>query len=507
MRTDNGNKALEDSQERFRALHNASFGGICIHDKGLILDCNQGLSDMTGFTGEELIGMNGLELVAPEYRELVMQNILSRFGQPYDVEGLRKDGAKYHLRIQGKNIPYQGRSVRVTEFRDITDRKQAEEALRENEEKLSSLFGSMTEMVVLHEMVFNAQGKPVNYRIIDCNKAYTEIVGIAKEDAVGKTATEVYQTKDAPYLEEYNRVAITGEPCRFDTYFAPMDKHFTISVVSPNRNRFATISTDITANKKMQQLIDAKNKELEQMVYIASHDLRSPLVNIDGYGRELGYAVEDLNRALDAGHPSVDALKAAIQPPLQEMIAALGYIRNSTIQMDALLKGILKLSRSGRSILKIGPLNMNELISRTIAAIEFQVREAGVDLHVSDLPPCQADALQVTQVFSNLIGNALKFLDPKRPGVIRINGSEKEGRCLYCVEDNGIGIDPAHQQSIFEIFRRLDPAKSEGEGLGLTIVRQVLERLAGEIRVESIPGEGSRFYVALPAIPSHVQIK
>jgi ActR/RegA family two-component response regulator len=91
------------------------------------------------------------------------------------------------------------------------------------------------------------------------------------------------------------------------------------------------------------------------------------------------------------------------------MIAALGYIRNSTIQMDALLKGILKLSRSGRSILKIGPLNMNELISRTIAAIEFQVREAGVDLHVSDLPPCQADALQVTQVFSNLIGNALKI--------------------------------------------------------------------------------------------------
>jgi PAS domain-containing protein len=81
---------------------------------------------------------------------------------------------------QSENIPYQGRSVRVTEFQDITDRKQAEEALRENEEKMSSLFGSMTEMVVLHEMVFNARGKPVNYRIIDCNKAYTEIVGIAK---------------------------------------------------------------------------------------------------------------------------------------------------------------------------------------------------------------------------------------------------------------------------------------------------------------------------------------
>jgi len=122
-------KALEESQERFRALHNASFGGIGIHDKGRILDCNQGLSDMTGFAREELIGMNGLELIAPEWREWVMQKILSGFEQAYDVEGLRKDGTKYPLRIQGKNIPYQGRSVRATEFRDITERKQAEEKI------------------------------------------------------------------------------------------------------------------------------------------------------------------------------------------------------------------------------------------------------------------------------------------------------------------------------------------------------------------------------------------
>jgi len=123
-------KALEDSQERFRALHNASFGGICIHDKGFILDCNQGLSDMTGFAGEALIGMNGLDLIAPEWRKRVMRKILSGFEQSYDVEGLRKDGSTYPLRIQGKNIPYQGRSVRVTEFRDITERKRAEEEIQ-----------------------------------------------------------------------------------------------------------------------------------------------------------------------------------------------------------------------------------------------------------------------------------------------------------------------------------------------------------------------------------------
>ncbi len=120
-------EALRESEERFRALHNASFGGIVIHDQGIILDCNQGLSGITGYTLEELIGMDGLNLIALEWRELVMQNIRRGFDQGYEVEGRRKDGTQYPLSIRGTTIPYKGRSVRVTEFRDITERKRAEE--------------------------------------------------------------------------------------------------------------------------------------------------------------------------------------------------------------------------------------------------------------------------------------------------------------------------------------------------------------------------------------------
>jgi PAS domain S-box-containing protein len=119
-------KALRESENRFKALHNASFGGITIHEKGIILDCNQGLSDITGFSIEELIGMDGLMLIAPEWREPVMEKILSGFEQPYEVEGIRKDNTRYYLRIQSKNIPYHGRKVRVTEFRDITESRLAE---------------------------------------------------------------------------------------------------------------------------------------------------------------------------------------------------------------------------------------------------------------------------------------------------------------------------------------------------------------------------------------------
>ncbi len=122
-------QALRESEERFRVLHNASFGGIVIHDQGVILDCNEGLSSQTGYSVKELIGMDGLLLIAPESRALVMQNIKRGFDQSYETIGFRKDGTRYPVSIRGTNIPYKGRTVRVTEFRDITEYKQLEEAL------------------------------------------------------------------------------------------------------------------------------------------------------------------------------------------------------------------------------------------------------------------------------------------------------------------------------------------------------------------------------------------
>ena len=120
---------LRESEERFRTLHNASFGGIAIHDQGVILDCNQGLAEQTGYTVDELIGMDGLLLIAPQSLHLVKGHIQQGYDQPYECVGLRKDGDQYPLRLRGSNIPYKGKMVRVTEFRDITEFKRLEEAL------------------------------------------------------------------------------------------------------------------------------------------------------------------------------------------------------------------------------------------------------------------------------------------------------------------------------------------------------------------------------------------
>jgi PAS domain S-box-containing protein len=122
--------ALRESEARFKALHNASFGGIAIHDKGVILDCNKGMSVITGYSIEELTGMDGLLLIAPQSRNDVMANIMAGHEKPYEAMGIRKNGGEYFLRLEARNVPYKGEMVRIIELRDITEQKRAEEQLQ-----------------------------------------------------------------------------------------------------------------------------------------------------------------------------------------------------------------------------------------------------------------------------------------------------------------------------------------------------------------------------------------
>ena len=248
-------------------------------------------------------------------------------------------------------------------------------------------------------------------------------------------------------------------------------------------------------NRKLQE----KNRELEQVVYAASHDLRSPLVNIDGYGRELEFIIESLDRVLTEKDASEEKIRQALSSASTELAASLNYIRSGTLQMDSLLKGLLKLSRAGRVGLDIVPLDMNEIVSGIVSAMAFQINEADVEVDLGDLPPCLGDPVQVGSVFSNILGNALKYLDSQRRGKISVRGWVEKNMSHYRVFDNGVGIALDQQERIFGLFVRLDRSGTEGDGIGLTLARNVLGRMNGEIRVESVPGKGSSFYVTLPS--------
>lgn len=252
--------------------------------------------------------------------------------------------------------------------------------------------------------------------------------------------------------------------------------------------------------EELNRSLEARNAELQGIVYIASHDLRAPLVNIQGFSTELQHSCEALGRTLEQV-PMPPEAGAELEKILGEDIPeSLRFILNGAAKMDALLKGLLRLSRLGRAALNVQALDMTRLVSEAARALDYQLAEAGGVIALGELPPCHADESQVTQVFVNLIDNAIKYRSPDRPLRIDISGESAEGRSRYLVRDNGVGVKDAHRAKVFEIFHRLEDVRVEGEGLGLTIAQRILHRLDGLIEIAEGGGPGTTFVVDLPAV-------
>ncbi len=267
--------------------------------------------------------------------------------------------------------------------------------------------------------------------------------------------------------------------------------------------QYVAIRTDITRRKadeaKLQQFaaeLAEKNKELEAIVYTVSHDLRSPLVNVQGFAKQLQRACATIQTALPADQAQAGEVRQAVDVLIPQ---ALRFISAGVVKMETLLAGLLRYSRLGRVALNIQPLDVGALVAGIVASMKFQLNEAGAEVEVDSLPACLGDSVQVGQVFSNLLDNALKYRSPARPLRVQITGKVEAGQANYRVADNGIGIAAEHQAKVFEIFHRLNPESTPGEGLGLTIAQRVLERQKGRIWVESHPDAGAVFFVSLPA--------
>lgn len=356
---------------------------------------------------------------------------------------------------------------------------QVSDALRISEQRFRSLFESMSDGAALHEIVYDASGAAVDYRILDANPAFERHTGIAIEAIRGRLATQVYGAPAAPYLQQYAAVAEGGEPYTFETFFPPMHRHFRITAFSPRRGQFATLFSDITERVRRDQELRQKNEELQRFTYTISHDLKSPLVTIQTF---LGYLEEDIACANS-------------ERCRQDM----GYIRDAAERMARLLNELLEMSRIGRITNPPVRVGFQKLVEEVLRLTAGQIAQRGA---VVEVPPqdilLTGDRPRLVQIWQNLVDNAVKF-SGDQPAPRIVIGFERQGeQVVFFVRDNGIGIDPHYHDRVFGLFDKLDP-QSQGTGIGLALAKRIVELYNGTIWVESEgSGKGTCFHFTLP---------
>lgn len=248
----------------------------------------------------------------------------------------------------------------------------------------------------------------------------------------------------------------------------------------------------------LKNSLQAQKKELQDIISIVSHDLRAPLLNIRGFSHVLEDDCRQIRRLLASQNLPSHAAADFDQILDLSIPEALNFIEVSASAMHNLVESLVKVARAGLVVPRPEPIDMTSLVNDIVASIQIKFDDTGATIEVADLPPCFADRTHVTQIFTNLIDNALKYLDPDRTGVICVEGMVENDHALYWVCDNGLGIDPEHEQHVFDIFFRVDGKTGSGEGIGLSVVKRMIERNAGRIWLLSEKGKGSNFFVTLP---------
>jgi len=486
-------QAMSDSESRFKALHNATFGGIAIHDKGKILDCNYGLSEITGYEVDELIGMNGLLLISESTRETVLKNIESGYEEPYEAIGLRKNGEEYPLRLAAKNIPYKGKDVRVVEFRDITERKRAEE----EHVLLMAAIEQAAEIIVITD----AEGS-IQY----VNPAFERITGYTREEAENKGPRILLggEQDNEFHTDMWNQL-LRGEI--WEGRFINRKKNGTFyteeATISPVRDasgkvvNYVAIKADISeALVRDEQLHQAQKMEsIGQLAGGVAHDFNNLLMGIMGY-------VELCRDELGPGHP--------ISEWLEEISLA-------AHRSAAITRQLLTFARKQTITPKV--IDLNSTISGMLKLLRRMIGE-NIDLIwiPSAIPwPVKMDPGQIDQILANLFVNARDAIDGVGKVTIETSNvtitSEEikadEGvppgkYVMITVADNGCGMDEHTLKNIFDPFFTTKEV-GKGTGLGLSTLYGIIKQNNGFVNASSKAGEGTTFRVYLPRFISAIE--
>lgn len=479
--------ALAASEARFARLAELTSEGVVLHAYGDILDVNEALIRMIGRSRDQLVGQHYSVLLGADGRERAREHVDTRSTAAYRADLMRADGTSFPAEIRGHGVTFDDREIRVSTITDITERLVAEQATRERELLYRQMFENNRVVKLLID--------PANGQIVDANAAAAQFYGWSIDQLRLMNITHINalpadklkaemakaQSEERNFFRFRHRTA-DGSIHRVEVFSGPCTFH--------GRALLHSIIIDVTEQERVlaklrrqSDALEQSNADLQQFAYVASHDLQEPLRTVVSY-------LQLLQRRY-RGQMDADA---------DEFI---GFAVDGAKRMGDLIQDLLKYSRVDAQGHELEPVECDRVMISVQANLHFLLEAMDARVEVAGpLPTVIGDAPQLSSVFQNLIGNAVKYRHSERSPVIRIDAAAGEaGEWVFSVADNGIGIAPEYHDRIFKIFQRLhSQGQYPGTGIGLALVRRIITRHGGRIWVEPQDGEGTTFRFTLRGV-------
>ncbi len=477
---------LQASEERYRNVYSTAPLAFVIWD----CDCrvtgwNRRARKMFGWSRKEILGRNFFEFLIPVNArprvEDVVDTLLRGEIEPDVVnENLTKSGETILCRWNNSILRDRDGQIMgaMSLALDITEQIRAEEALRESERKHSTLVENSLTGIYIDQ----------DQRIVFANQMLADTYGYPREELIGIESWRLVHPEDRPMTERIREKRLQGKKAPSEYEARGLKKDGSVIWVKRRNTKIEYAGhtailgnvVDVTERKRTEERRQRMNRELRNFVSVVSHDLKSPIMTIQGFASRL---------------------RKNLQPEPEGRVGRyLEQIMASAQRMELLVTDLLALSKSGRIVSTLREVHSLEIVRGVTLGLQDRLEEKGIELVVADqLPTVRCDRERICQVFENLLVNSIRSLGTSRNPSIEIGWKEGNALHTFFVKDNGVGIDAKHHREIFEMFYRVKGTEDkEGSGLGLAIVERIVKAHGGEVWVESERGKGATFCFSLP---------
>jgi PAS domain S-box-containing protein len=515
-------ESLRDKEERFRTIvENAEAGYFRIGRDGRFQQVNAAWLRMHGYDDPaQVIGQhfaltqNDMDLEAA--RTIVQRLLNDNSSLSGEFSRRCRDGSIGYHTYSINSVKEGGQIVGLEGFLiDITDRKYAEEALRNSERRYRLLFQNLTPGFALHEIIWDEAGQPRDYRFLEVNPAFEQLTGLKADDLIGRTVLEIMPDTEYYWIETYGQVALTGQTIQFENYSKVLGKYYHVIAYSPEPGRFATVFSDITERKQAEESLRESNRRLEKALQElkATQEKVVQQERLAAVGQLAAGIAHDFNNILTSILGFAELLQMSPDSP-PSVRADLAHIIASGQRAAHLVRQILDFSR--KSIRRPQPVELTPFIKEVAKFLGRTIPE-NIQLELQIEPGAylvEADPAQLQQMLTNLVVNARDAMPAGGALRILLSRSFLTGsvNCIDCnqpitgewiaikVIDTGSGISPETLPHIFEPFFTTKPVGA-GTGLGLAQVLGIVQQHAGHITVDSQVDQGTAFVVYLRPLP------